>query len=400
MIGFDNLTISEVKSKLINKEVSPKEITNFFIQKIIDNKKLNCFITETFEKAIEMANESEKKIMAGKDIGLLEGIPIAMKDLFCTAGVKTTAGSKILENFIPYYESTVSKNLWNSGAIMLGKSNLDEFAMGSANTTSYYGNVINPWKSIEKLDQDLVPGGSSGGSASAVAADLCLAATGSDTGGSIRQPAAFCGLVGFKPTYGRCSRFGMIAFASSLDQAGPITKDVMDSSIVLKVMCSFDKKDSTSLNVSNESFSDNLDTPFESGNVTRPLAGLSLGVPEEYFSEALDNDVAVSVKNGIKSLESMGAKIKTISLPTTKFAVAAYYYLEVFVNESSIFSEDLLISLPNNLIANLPSPDFSIVSSAGFISTVISITLIASIESLLSIKAVDKLDPKKKIASS
>ena len=318
MIGFDNLTISEVKSKLINKEVSPKEITNFFIQKIIDNKKLNCFITETFEKAIEMANESEKKIMAGKNIGLLEGIPIAMKDLFCTAGVKTTAGSKILENFIPYYESTVSKNLWNSGAIMLGKSNLDEFAMGSANTTSYYGNVINPWKSIKKLDQDLVPGGSSGGSASAVAADLCLAATGSDTGGSIRQPAAFCGLVGFKPTYGRCSRFGMIAFASSLDQAGPITKDVMDSSIVLKVMCSFDKKDSTSSNQEIPNFPD---------LVNLGIKGKKFGIPKEYKVRGLNTEIEKNWDQGVKWLIDAGAEAIEISLPHTSYALPTYYII-------------------------------------------------------------------------
>ena len=192
-----------------------------------------------------MAEESDKKILAGKNTGILEGIPIGMKDLFCTNGVRTTAGSKILENFVPFYESTVSKNLWDAGAVMLGKTNMDEFAMGSANTTSYFGNVINPVNKQDNND-NFVPGGSSGGSAAAVAAGLCLGATGSDTGGSIRQPASFCGLVGLKPTYGRCSRFGMVAFASSLDQAGPLTKTVDDSAIMLQAMCSYDEKDSTS----------------------------------------------------------------------------------------------------------------------------------------------------------
>ena len=194
---------------------------------------------------MKMAKDSDNKISKNHNVGLLEGIPIGMKDLFCTNGVKTTAGSKILENFIPYYESTVSQNLWNEGAVMLGKTNMDEFAMGSANTTSYFGNVINPLKSLEN-SKDLVPGGSSGGSASAVANNQCLATTGSDTGGSIRQPASFCGLVGLKPTYGRCSRFGMIAFASSLDQAGPITKTIQDAALMLQCMSSYDNKDSTS----------------------------------------------------------------------------------------------------------------------------------------------------------
>ena len=225
-MNLSDLTIHDAKTMLEKKSISSVELTKYYIEKISENKNLNCFITETFDQAIRMAEKSDSKISSGDELGIMEGIPIAMKDLFCTKNIRTTAGSKILENFVPFYESTVSENLFADGAVMLGKSNLDEFAMGSANTTSYFGNVINPWKSKNKKNLDLVPGGSSGGSASAVSADLCLGATGSDTGGSIRQPAAFCGLVGMKPTYGRCSRFGMVAFASSWDQAGPITKNV------------------------------------------------------------------------------------------------------------------------------------------------------------------------------
>ncbi len=315
---LDNLTIHEVKGMIQKKEISSLELTKHFIEKIKKNKKLNCFITETFDEAIKMALRSDKKIKNSETLGLMEGIPIAMKDLFCTKNIRTTAGSKILENFIPFYESTVSNNLWNSGAIMLGKSNLDEFAMGSANTTSYFGNVINPWKSNINNKVDLVPGGSSGGSASAVAADICLAATGSDTGGSIRQPASFCGLVGMKPTYGRCSRFGMVAFASSLDQAGPITKDVEDSSIMLKAMCSFDKKDSTSSKKKIPNFSET----FKLG-----IKGMKFGIPKEYMISGLKVEIQRNWDEGIKWLTSEGAEVIEISLPHTSFALPTYYII-------------------------------------------------------------------------
>ena len=254
MTDFSTIDITEAKKLLSQKKITATELTEFFIKQIEEKKELNCFITNTFDIALKMAKESDEKIQKGSDLGILEGIPIGMKDLFCTDGVKTTAGSKMLENFVPFYESTVSLNLWKNGAIMLGKTNMDEFAMGSANTTSFFGNVLNPIRSNDQ--KDLVPGGSSGGSAAAVASGQCFAATGSDTGGSIRQPASFCGLVGLKPTYGRCSRFGMVAFASSLDQAGPITKTVSDAALMLQSMCSYDEKDSTSSKKLIPNFSD------------------------------------------------------------------------------------------------------------------------------------------------
>ena len=318
MNDFKHLTINEAKKLLINKDISSLELTNYFIQKIIEKNDLNCFITKTFNQAQEMAKKSDQKINSSEDIGLMEGIPIAMKDLFCTKNVRTTAGSKILENFRPFYESTVSNNLWSEGAIMLGKSNLDEFAMGSANTTSFYGNVKNPWKSKNKKNIDLVPGGSSGGSAAAVAAGLCLGATGSDTGGSIRQPASFCGLVGLKPTYGRCSRFGMVAFASSLDQAGPITKDVTDSAIMLESMCSYDSKDSTSSKVKIPNFSK---------LVKLGVKGKIIGIPKEYRIDGLNIEIEKNWEIGIEWLKSEGASVVDISLPHSSYALPTYYIL-------------------------------------------------------------------------
>ncbi len=318
MKDFGNLTINSTREMLIQKQFTSVELTEYFIDKISKNRNLNCFITETFDKAISMAKNSDKKIRSSIDVGIMEGIPIGMKDLFCTRDVKTTAASRILQNFIPFYESTVSQNLWNSGAIMLGKSNLDEFAMGSANTTSYFGNVINPWRSKERKELDLVPGGSSGGSASAVSANLCMAATGSDTGGSIRQPASFCGLVGMKPTYGRCSRFGMIAFASSLDQAGPLTKDVIDSSIMLKAMCSYDPKDSTS---------SRREIPDFPKLVKLGVKGKKLGIPKEYKIEGLNSETQAQWEIGIDFLKKEGAQIMDISLPHTSFALPTYYII-------------------------------------------------------------------------
>ncbi len=318
MNDLDDITISKAKNLLLNRSVSSVELTKFFFEKISKFQNLNCFITETYDHAIEMSKASDEKYKLKKDIGEIEGIPIGMKDLFCTKKIKTTAGSKILENFIPFYESTVSENLWKDGAVLLGKTNLDEFAMGSANTTSFFGNVVNPWKSKNDTEKQLVPGGSSGGSAAAVAANLCLAATGSDTGGSIRQPASFCGLVGMKPTYGRCSRFGMIAFASSLDQAGPITKDVLDSSIMLKAMCSYDKKDSTS---------SKMKIPDFPKTVKYGIKGLKVGIPDEYRVEGLNSNISDNWQKGIDWLKSEGAEILDISLPHTKSALPTYYIL-------------------------------------------------------------------------
>ena len=317
-MNLSDLTIHDAKTMLEKKSISSVELTKYYIEKISENKNLNCFITETFDQAIRMAEKSDSKISSGDELGIMEGIPIAMKDLFCTKNIRTTAGSKILENFVPFYESTVSENLFADGAVMLGKSNLDEFAMGSANTTSYFGNVINPWKSKNKKNLDLVPGGSSGGSASAVSADLCLGATGSDTGGSIRQPAAFCGLVGMKPTYGRCSRFGMVAFASSLDQAGPITKNVVDSSIMLKSMCSYDSKDSTSSKTSIPDFPE---------LVKLGVKGKILGIPKEYKIDGLNPEIQKNWEQGINWLKSEGASVIEISLPHSSFALPTYYII-------------------------------------------------------------------------
>ncbi len=317
MKEFENLTISSAIRALNNKDFTSVELTNYFIQKIQKHSHLNCFITQTFELALEMAKTSDKNI-SNKNSRLLEGIPIGMKDLFCTNGTKTTAGSKILENFIPFYESTVSQNLWDSGAVMLGKTNMDEFAMGSANTTSFFGNVMNPLNPKSDKNKNLVPGGSSGGSASAVCSRLCLGATGSDTGGSIRQPASFCGIVGLKPTYGRCSRFGMIAFASSLDQAGPITQTVEDSALMLQSMASFDEKDSTSSRKKIPNFLD-----FKNYK----LKGKKIGIPKEYLIDGLNLEIKRVWDEGISWLKSEGAEIKEISLPHTESALPTYYII-------------------------------------------------------------------------
>ena len=317
MNNFENLNILSAKEGLKKKDFSSEELTNYFIDKIEKNSELNCYITNTFDLAIKMAKRSDLKIRQGKNLGLLEGIPIGMKDLFCTNGVRTTAGSRILENFVPFYESTVSKKLLNAGAVMLGKTNMDEFAMGSANTTSFFGNVLNPCKS-SKEDKNLVPGGSSGGSASAVASNQCIAATGSDTGGSIRQPASFCGLVGLKPTYGRCSRFGMIAFASSLDQAGPITKNICDSALMLQCMSGYDEKDSTSSRKEIPDFSD-----YKKYN----LKGKKIGIPKEYMLQGLNTDIRKAWDSGINWFKSVGSDIVDISLPHTSFALPTYYII-------------------------------------------------------------------------
>src|SRR3954468_9110955 len=265
------MTLAEARDAIRAKKISSRELTGAFVSAIEKARPLNAFITEAGEQAMLMADASDRRIAGGK-MGALEGLPLAIKDLFCTKGTRTTAASKILGNFVPPYESTVTQNLWNAGAVMLGKTNLDEFAMGSSNETSAFGPVFNPWRA-NNSNANLVPGGSSGGSSTAVAADLCLAATGTDTGGSIRQPAAVTGRVGLKPTYGRCSRWGIVAFASSLDQAGPMTKTVRDAAIMLGSMASVDPKDSTSMDVGVPDYEKLL----EGG-----IKGLKVGIPREY----------------------------------------------------------------------------------------------------------------------
>ena len=281
------------------------------------HRHLNAYIEETPDQALKMAEESDKRRAAGK-AGYLEGAPIGIKDLFCTNGVQTTAGSNILRGFKPQYESTVTTKLFADGAVMLGKLNLDEFAMGSANTTSAYGNVISPWKRNDGSNADLTPGGSSGGSAAAVSARLCLAATGTDTGGSIRQPAAFTGIAGIKPTYGRCSRWGIVAFSSSLDQAGSFGRTLEDAAMLLKSMSGFDPKDSTSAD---------RPVPDFAGAITGSIKGLKVGIPKEYRPDGLDPEILKVWDDGIAWLKAEGAEIVNVSLPHTKYGLPAYYII-------------------------------------------------------------------------
>ena len=279
---------------------------------------LNAFIVTTPERAVEAAKATDARRAAGQPLGKMGGVPIGMKDLFATKGVQTTAASHILEGFTPEYESTVSQKLWDAGAGMLGKLNLDQFAMGSSNETSYFGNVISPWRRNDGGNAALAPGGSSGGSSAAVSARLAPAATGTDTGGSIRQPAAFTGISGIKPTYGRCSRWGIVAFASSLDQAGPMARDVRDCAIMLEAMAGFDPKDATSLN---------LPVPEWEANLSGDLKGKKVGIPREYRMDGMDADVAASWDQGIAWLKDAGAEVVEVSLPHTKYALPAYYII-------------------------------------------------------------------------
>ncbi|MET1755608.1 Asp-tRNA(Asn)/Glu-tRNA(Gln) amidotransferase subunit GatA [Novosphingobium sp. RD2P27] len=279
---------------------------------------LNAFIVATPDKAIEAAQAVDAKRAKGEPLGKMGGVPIGMKDLFATSGVQTTAASHMLEGFVPEYESTVSARLWDAGAGMLGKLNLDQFAMGSSNETSYFGNVVSPWRRNDGGDAALAPGGSSGGSSAAVSARLCPAATGTDTGGSIRQPAAFTGITGIKPTYGRCSRWGVVAFASSLDQAGPMARDVTDCAIMLEAMAGFDPKDSTSLDMPVPEWERGLDCN---------LAGKKVGIPREYRMDGMDADVTKSWDDGVAWLKDAGAQIVDISLPHTKYALPTYYII-------------------------------------------------------------------------
>ncbi len=316
MSELTRFSISEAACHLDAKNISSEELTIAHIEEMERCRDLNAFITETPELALQRAKESDARRSKGENVGSMDGIPIAIKDLFCTDGVLTTAGSHILDGFKPNYESTISQNLRDAGAVMLGKTNLDEFAMGSANVTSYYGPVKNPWVLNDLKDR--VPGGSSGGSAVAVAAHLSLGAVGTDTGGSIRQPASFCGIVGLKPTYGRCSRWGTVAFASSLDQAGPMTRSVEDAATMLQAMAGYDPKDSTSAPV---------ETPKFDAELVSGVKGMRIGIPEEYTLDSTSEEIRELWEQGCQWLESSGASCKRISLPHTEFALPCYYII-------------------------------------------------------------------------
>jgi aspartyl-tRNA(Asn)/glutamyl-tRNA(Gln) amidotransferase subunit A len=317
MTDLTRLTISQARTKLRGKEITASELTDAYLTAIEQaNPSLNAYVAVTADKARAMAAISDEKLAKGEN-GALEGIPLGVKDLFGTEGVHTQAASHVLDGFKPRYESTVTANLWADGAVMLGKLNMDEFAMGSSNETSYYGPVVNPWRA-RGSNRQLVPGGSSGGSASAVSGFLCAGATATDTGGSIRQPAAFTGTVGIKPTYGRCSRWGIIAYASSLDQAGPIARDVRDAAILLKSMASVDDKDTTSVD---------LPVPDYEAALGKPIKGLKIGIPKEYRADGMSPEIETLWQKGIAWLKDAGAEIVDISLPHTKYALPTYYII-------------------------------------------------------------------------
>ena len=312
MTDLTKLTITEALKGLKEKKFSAVELTKEYLNKMESCRELNAYVLETPEKALEQAKAADEKYKNGTN-GALEGIPLGIKDLFCTRGIRTTACSHILDGFVPPYESAVTQKLLDAGAVFLGKLNMDEFAMGS-NETSFYGPAVNPWSK----DKKLVAGGSSGGSAAAVAANICAAATGTDTGGSIRQPSAFCGVTGIKPTYGRCSRYGIIAFASSLDQAGPIAKDVRDCAVMLKNMAGHDVRDSTSAKA---------EVPDFEKFIGMDVRGMKIGIPAEYRPDGLNAEIAAVWDRGIEMLKARGADIVDISLPHTKYALATYYII-------------------------------------------------------------------------
>jgi aspartyl-tRNA(Asn)/glutamyl-tRNA(Gln) amidotransferase subunit A len=314
MSALTSLTLKAALDGLADKSFSSVELTKAHVEAVEAARALNAFVLETPEQAIDMAKASDARRASGS-AGPLDGAPLGIKDLFCTKGVRSTAGSRIIREFIPTYESTITANLWRDGAVMLGKLNMDEFAMGSSNETSAWGPVVNPWRS-RGGNAKLTPGGSSGGSASAVAAELCLGATATDTGGSIRQPAAFTGTVGIKPTYGRCSRWGVVAFASSLDQAGPMARTVEDTAILLTSMAGHDPKDSTSLAV---------ETPDFASFVGKSVKGLRIGVPKEYRVDNMPAEIDALWEQGIAWLKDAGCEIVEVSLPHTKYALPAYY---------------------------------------------------------------------------
>jgi aspartyl-tRNA(Asn)/glutamyl-tRNA(Gln) amidotransferase subunit A len=318
MTDLTDLGVAAIRDGVREGSFSAREVADAFVAKVSKAKVLNAFLVETPDHAVAAADAADAARAAGETLKPLAGVPIGMKDLFCTKGVASTAASHILEGFVPPYESTVSGKLWDAGAGMLGKLNMDQFAMGSSNETSAFGNVISPWRRADGGNAPLAPGGSSGGSSTAVAARLCPAATGTDTGGSIRQPAAFTGISGIKPTYGRCSRWGVVAFASSLDQAGPMARDVRDCAIMLEVMAGFDAKDSTSLQ---------LDVPKWEAGLSNSLAGKRIGIPKEYRVDNMPAEIEALWQQGIDWAKDAGAEIVEVSLPHTKYALPAYYII-------------------------------------------------------------------------
>ena len=318
MSNLTELGVAAIRDGVAGGEFTAVEVAEAFNANVAAASSLNAFIVATPEAAVDAAKAVDAKRANGEALGKMGGVPIGMKDLFATRGVQTTAASHILEGFTPQYESTVSQKLWDAGAGMLGKLNLDQFAMGSSNETSYFGNVISPWRRKDGGNAALAPGGSSGGSSAAVAARLAPAATGTDTGGSIRQPAAFTGITGIKPTYGRCSRWGVVAFASSLDQAGPMARDTRDCAIMLEAMAGFDPKDATSLD---------MPVPEWEAGLNPDMTGKRIGIPREYRMDGMDEDVAKSWDDGIAWMKDAGAEIVDISLPHTKYALPAYYII-------------------------------------------------------------------------
>ena len=316
MSELTSLTLKDAIAGLEARRFSSEELVSAHIDAVAKARALNAYVLETPDKALQMARDADAARARG-EAGALCGAPLGVKDLFCTEGVRSTACSNILGEFVPPYESTVTSNLWRDGAVMLGKLNMDEFAMGSSNETSAFGPVVNPWRA-KGSEAALTPGGSSGGSAAAVAAGLCLGATATDTGGSIRQPAAFTGTVGIKPTYGRCSRWGVVAFASSLDQAGPIARTVEDAAILLKSMAGYDPKDSTSLDV---------ETPDFASFVGKSVKGLRVGVPKEYRADGMSAEIDALWEQGISWLKDAGCEIVEVSLPHTRYALPAYYII-------------------------------------------------------------------------
>ena len=309
-----HLSLCEIKDNLLKKKFSSVELTKCFLERIEKYKNLNAYITVCADEALQLAKKSDKRISSNM-AGDLEGIPLGIKDMFVTKGIRTTSGSKMLSNFVPPYESTITQKLLDAGSVFLGKTNMDEFAMGSTNSTSYFGEVINPWKVKERL----VPGGSSGGSAAAVAGHLCVAATGSDTGGSIRQPAAFTGIVGLKPTYGRCSRYGMIAMASSLDQGGVFAKTVRDAAVLLKTIAGYDDKDSTS---------SNIPVPYFKSFAGKSIQGMKIGIPKEFLVDGIQQDIVDAWKKGTQILKDAGAEIVDVFLPSSKYSLPVYYIIQ------------------------------------------------------------------------
>ena len=318
MSDITDLGVAALRDGIRTSRFSAREAADAFIVKVSQAKSLNAFLVETPDHAIAAAKSADEARAAGEVLKPLAGVPLGIKDLFCTKGVPTTAASHILEGFTPPYESTVTQNLWNAGAGMLGKLNMDQFAMGSSNETSAFGNVLSPWRRSDGGNAPLAPGGSSGGSSTAVAARLCPGATGTDTGGSIRQPAAFTGIAGIKPTYGRCSRWGTIAFASSLDQAGPMARDVRDCAILLEAMSGFDAKDATSLR---------LDVPRWEQGLSASMHGLRVGIPKEYRVDGMPEEIEALWQAGIDWVRDAGAEIVEVSLPHTEYALPAYYII-------------------------------------------------------------------------